>query len=67
MGILRALSTINIQRPTSAGPSCAVHRGDLRERWQRPKPGNHGLFKGNYPQMAELFRLVNYYNLPIYI
>ena len=23
--------------------------------------------KGNHPQMAELFRLVKYYNLPIYI
>ena len=23
--------------------------------------------KGNYPQMAASFRLVNYYNLPIYI
>ena len=23
--------------------------------------------KGNHPQMAELFRLVNYYNLPRYI
>ena len=26
--------------------------------------GNHGLFEGNHPQMAELFRLVTYYNLP---
>ena len=23
--------------------------------------------KGNHPKMAELFRLVNYYNLPMYI
>ena len=30
----------------------------------RPSPGNHGLFQGNHPQMAELFRLVTYYNLP---
>ena len=28
---------------------------------------NHGLYTGNHPQMAELFRLVKYYNLPIYI
>ena len=28
---------------------------------------NHGLDMGNHPQMAELFRLVKYYNLPIYI
>ena len=33
-----------------------------------PEPvWNHGLFWGNHPQMAELFRLVKYYNLPIYI
>ena len=25
-----------------------------------PSPGNHGLFRGNHPQMAELFRLVNH-------
>ena len=25
---------------------------------------NHGFYRGNHPQMAELFRLVNYYNLP---
>ena len=30
----------------------------------RPNPGNHGLFQGNDLQMAELFRLVRYYNLP---
>ena len=30
-------------------------------------PWNHGLFQGNHPQMAELFRLVKYYNLPRYI
>ena len=28
---------------------------------------NHGLFQGNHAQMAALFRLVKYYNLPIYI
>ena len=33
----------------------------------RANPGNHGLFQGNHPQMAELFRLVNYYNLPRYL
>jgi hypothetical protein len=26
--------------------------------------GNHGLFLGNHPQMAQQFRLVKYYNLP---
>ena len=31
----------------------------------RPNPGNHGLDIGeSSPFMAELFRLVNYYNLP---
>ena len=30
----------------------------------RPSPGNHGLFQGNHPQMAELFRLAKCYNLP---
>ena len=25
---------------------------------------SHGFHKGNHPQMAELFRLVKYYNLP---
>ena len=29
-----------------------------------PNPGNHGLYMGNHPQMAELFRLVKYDNLP---
>ena len=32
-----------------------------------PEPWNHGECWGNHPQMAELFRLVRYYNLPIYI
>ena len=27
-------------------------------------PWNHGLSIGNHHQMAELFKLVNYYNLP---
>ena len=31
-----------------------------------PNPGIM-VNKGNHPQMAELFRLVNYYNLPRYI
>ena len=31
-----------------------------------PKPGIRVRIKGNHPQMAELFRVVNYYNLPIY-
>jgi hypothetical protein len=30
-----------------------------------PNPG-FMMNKGNHPQMAELFRLVNYYNLPRY-
>ena len=34
----------------------------------RPSPGNDGLFLGNHPLfLAELFRLVNYYNLPRWI
>ena len=28
---------------------------------------NHGFYMGNHPQMAQQFRLVNYYNLPRYI
>ena len=32
-----------------------------------PKPGIRVRIKGNHPQMSELFRVVNYYNLPIYI
>ena len=32
----------------------------------RPSPGIM-VSKGNHPQMAELFRLVKYYNLPRYM
>ena len=30
----------------------------------RPKPIDDGECKGNFPQMAEIFRLVNYSNFP---
>ena len=40
----------------------------IQGKSQRPhvatEPWNHGLFQGNHPQMAELFRLVKYCNLP---
>ena len=38
-----------------------VNYNDLK---RRPKPIDDGECKGNHPHMGELFRLVNYCNLP---
>ena len=53
--------------------STSVHRNCFPYIWvncndltSRPSPGIM-VSKGNHPQVAQQFRLVNYYNLPIYI
>ena len=40
--------------------SCGVNYNDLTAT----EPWNHGLFRGNHPQMAARFRLVKHCNLP---
>ena len=56
LGLARYMTNIEI-------PS--IYLGKFHhELTSRANPGNHILSKGKYPQMAELFRLVNYYNLP---
>ena len=51
--LIKGLTTLIVSGQISSRPSPV-----------RPKPGIVASKAGNHPKMAELFRLVNYYNLP---